>query len=145
MTVARELKAPAPFSMANPRAGAPSVPVTINGGTTDAMLDTGSGSSIVLLPRLIAQRPELVRGDRFVARAAGAGGAAGLAGFGLVGANIESIDALGVRFTDIDSALAIIDEMPNDKRSSAIVGTRLLAHLRLTFDYANEKVWAEVK
>jgi predicted aspartyl protease len=145
MTVARELKAPAPFSMANPRAGAPSVPVTINGGTTDAMLDTGSGSSIVLLPRLIAQRPELVRGDRFVARAAGAGGASGLAGFGLVGANVESIDALGVRFTDIDSALAIIDDLPNDKRSSAIVGTRLLAHLRLTFDYANEKVWAEVK
>jgi len=35
--------------------------------------------------------------------------------------------------------------MPNDRRSSAIVGTRLLTHLRLTFDYANEKVWAEVK
>jgi hypothetical protein len=100
--VRRELKAPSPFSLANPRAGAPSVPITINGQTTDAVLDTGSGSSIVLMPRLVAQRPDWVRGDRAIARAAGAGGAAGLAGLGLVGANVESVDALGVRFTNID-------------------------------------------
>jgi len=128
MSVRRELKAPSPFSLANPRAGAPSVQVTINGETHEATLDTGSGSSIVLMPKLVAQRPQWVRGDRYVARAAGAGGAVGLAGFGLVGANVESVDALGVRFTNIDSALAVIDDLPREQ-SSAIIGTRLLSHL----------------
>lgn len=142
--VRRALKAPLPFALANPRAGAPSVPVAINGQTTDAMLDTGSGSSIVLMPKLLARRPQWVRGSRAVARAAGAGGSAGLAGFGLLAADVETIDALGVRFTDVDSALAIIDDLPREQ-SSAVLGTRLLSHLRLTFDYAGEKVWAEVR
>jgi hypothetical protein len=96
------------------------------------------------MPKLVAQRPDWVRGDRAIARAAGAGGAAGLAGLGLVGANVESVDALGVRFTNIDSALAVLDDLPREQ-SSALLGIRLLSHLRLTFDYANEKVWAEVK
>ena len=144
LSVRDELKVPDPFARANPRAGAPSVRVKINGEVVDALLDTASGSSIVLLPELVAQRPSWVRGDRFVARAAGAGGQGGLAGFGLVGAHVETVDALGVRFTNIDSALAIIDDLPRE-RSSAIIGTRLLSHMRLTFDYANEKVWAEVK
>ena len=144
LSVRRRLKAPSPFSLANPRAGAPSVPVKINGETTDAMLDTGSGGSIVLMPKLVASRPQWVRGDRVVARAAGAGGAVGLAGFGLVGANVETIDALGVRFTDVGSALGILDDLPREQ-ASAVLGTRLLSHLRLTFDYAGEKVWAEVK
>ncbi|MEA2707786.1 MAG: hypothetical protein QOF78_387 [Phycisphaerales bacterium] len=145
LLVRHALKAPSPFSLANPHAGAPLVPITINGEPADAMLDTGSGGSIVLLPRLVAKRPQWVRGDRLVARAAGAGGAVGLAGRGLVGANVERVDALGVRFTNIDSAMGLIeDNLPRD-RSSAIVGVRLLSHLRLTFDYASEKVWAEVK
>jgi hypothetical protein len=139
-----ELKVPDPFARANPRAGAPIVPVKINGEVVDGVIDTGSGGSIMLLPKLVLQRPDWIRGDRFVARAAGAGGAIGLAGYGLMGANVESVDALGVRFSDIDSALAIIDVSPRDQ-ASVILGTRLLSHMRLTFDYANEKVWAEVK
>jgi hypothetical protein len=140
----RELKAPQPFSLANPRAGAPSVPVKINGESADALLDTASGSSIVLMPRFVNRHPTFVRGDRAVARAAGAGGGVGVAGFHLVGANIDTVDALGVRFTDIRGGLAIIDEIPREQ-ASAILGARILARLRLTFDYANAKVWAEVK
>ena len=139
-----ELKAPPPFSLANPRAGAPSVPVRINGETSDAVLDTASGGSIVLLPRFINKHPYFLRGDRAVARAAGAGGSVGMAGYGLVGANIDSIDALGVRFTDIHGGLAIIDDVAREQ-SSAILGSRILSRLRLTFDYASGKVWAEVK
>jgi hypothetical protein len=142
--VRRELKAPPPFSLANPRAGVPSVPATINGEVTDAMIDTASGTSIVLMPKLVAQRPHWVRGDRVVALVAGAGGGVGIDGFGLVGANVARVDALGVRFTDIRGALAVIDPVARE-HSSAILGTRLLSHLRLTFDYGAEKVWAEVK
>ena len=140
----RELKAPRPFSIANPRAGTPSVVARINGETADALLDTASGSSIVLLPKFVNRHPTFVRGDRAVALAAGAGGGVGVAGFGLVGANIDSIDALGVRFTDVRGGLAIIDDVAREQ-SSAIVGTKILSRLRLTFDYANAKVWTEVK
>jgi predicted aspartyl protease len=144
LNLRRELRAPSPFSLANPRAGTPSVAVKVNGETTDALLDTASGSSIVLMPRFVNRHPTFVRGDRAVARAAGAGGGVGVAGYGLVGANIESIDALGVRFTDVRGGLAIIDDVAREQ-SSAILGTRILSRLRLTFDYASGKVWAEVK
>ena len=144
LTVRGEMKAGPAFAAANPRAGAPSVPVRINGEVVDAVLDTASGSSLVLMPQLVAQRPHWVRGNVVVARAAGAGGAVGLAGLDLLAADIEYIDALGVRFTDIHSAFAFVDEMPR-RRGSAILGSRLLSKLRLTFDYSAGKVWAEWK
>ena len=143
--VARELKAPRPFSLANPRAGVPSVPVRIDGLVTDAVIDTGSGGSILLTPALLGRRPQWIQGGGIaVARAAGAGSNAGVAGYGLPAARVQTVDLLGVRFTGVPDALAIIDDLPR-AHDSPVIGTKLLSNLRLTFDYAAGKVWVGVK
>jgi hypothetical protein len=134
------------YSAANPHAGAPRARAKIDGVTVDATLDTAFGGSIVIMPDLVRARPELVRvSSRPIGLVAGAGGEGGFAGRFVMPAAIDTVEVLGVEFTRCgETAMAITQDVPANA-DQAIIGSRMLSNLRLTFDYSRGKVWAEVK
>jgi len=131
------------YDRANPHAGAPTVTLSINDERADAILDTGFAGSIVLLPNLIKDHPDWVqRDDGPAARAAGAGGVLGMAGRDMMHARVDNLRALGMRFTNIRSAMALESELPGESYD-AVIGSRILSQFRLTFDYTTGCLWAE--
>lgn len=114
--------------------GIESVPCRVEGVETDADIDLGNGSD-VLVGRAFAQAHGLLAPARIIGRKTG-GGIGGSVERELV--TLSSLEIAGVTFKDVAAA---IDPQPT--AGPVNVGTSILRHFVLVIDYGGRAAWFE--
>jgi hypothetical protein len=127
-----------PWRDANPLAAHVHVTAEVNGVRTRALIDTAADVYVVLEPGLVRRHPDWLSGH-VVAQAAGVAGVRGTDGLSLYHAAIERLEVFGVEGA-VPDALAMTEGEGGD---GIIIGARMLAGTRLTFDYATRRLWID--
>jgi hypothetical protein len=131
------------FRLANPFAAHPIVKATVDGHAADVMLDTGAGGTIGLMPQFARTDARWQsRDDGRRVKIHGANWWRGMGGRTARRAHVRQLEVLGMSFDLGSSALAFTGEIPWAEQD-AIVGAGILARMKLTFDYAAGRIWAE--
>ena len=132
------------FSRIMANAGSPVVQVRIDGIPCRALLDTGCSASLLLKARFTAKHPDRVDRNRLPAiplLMIGTGGRQFLA-------KVDRLELFGLKFQKLRRPLAFVGPAAPAAGMSlsdndAVIGGPVLQDLRLTFDYAARKLWAE--
>lgn len=133
------------FAPPPPNTGVPLVKVPVAGRNRFALLDTGASAPVSLKATLTARAPDLIAGDRArLPPVAGVGDSGVPYPANLPALSLFGRDIAGPLLRGSIAYRADPDQVdPISTGADLVVGGALLGQFRLTFDYAQSKLWAE--